>query len=134
MGLAYLVFPAADYSRFSHSIGVCHVTGLILENLRENGVEDLPVEEIQQYRLAGLLHDVGHYPFSHAMEDAIQNHYSGALVRGGEPTEFYNHEAVSKHILIENPNLREVFHSGGYVPKPCTGSLTGRSRRGLPTW
>lgn len=41
LGLAYYVFPGADYSRFSHSIGVCHITGRILSALRETSVSDI---------------------------------------------------------------------------------------------
>ena len=69
LGLAYLVFPGADYSRFSHSIGACHVTGEILKALISNCSDiNFTADEVVIYRLAGLLHDVGHYPFSHTME------------------------------------------------------------------
>ena len=75
LGLAHLVFPGADYSRLSHCVGVCHVTGRILNSLRSNGDTNISEEEYQQYRLAGLLHDVGHFPFSHAFEDAVSDYY-----------------------------------------------------------
>src|SRR5579862_6668732 len=73
LALAPLVYPGANYTRFSHSLGVCHVTGLILTALQqttqfsdsEGSISD---DEIQLYRLAALLHDIGHYPFSHVME------------------------------------------------------------------
>lgn len=66
LGLAYLVYPAADFSRFAHSLGVCHVTGLLLDALNAADA-NLSVDELQKYRLAGLLHDIGHYPLSHAL-------------------------------------------------------------------
>ena len=132
LGLAHLVFPAADYSRLSHSIGVCHVTGLILENLRNNGVPDISEQEIQLYRLAGLLHDIGHYPFSHPMEDAIANHYTRGLFATDEPgsfatdepVKFFKHERVSKHIVIEDRELSSVLISGGYPPEDVCGIFT----------
>src|SRR5713101_5180121 len=81
LGLAPLVFPGADYSRFSHCLGACHVTGSILEALRSSGSADsLTDERIQIYRLSALLHDVGHYPFSHAMEEAVKDYYSSLLL------------------------------------------------------
>ncbi|GAI22817.1 unnamed protein product, partial [marine sediment metagenome] len=61
LGLTYLVFPDADFSRFSHSLGVCHLTGQILESLIKNSKKAarndfyLSPKEIQKYRLAGLL-------------------------------------------------------------------------------
>ena len=62
LGLAHLVFPGADYSRLSHSIGVNHVTGRILDALKSNTDAHIADAEYELYRLAGLLHDVGHYP------------------------------------------------------------------------
>jgi uncharacterized protein len=114
LGLAYLVFPAADYSRFSHSVGVCHVTGQILENLGSSGTAgEIDEREVQLYRLAGLLHDVGHYPFSHAMEEAIANHYSKRLLQG-VTTRSYKHEAVSKEVLVHDPELNKLLQSNGF--------------------
>ena len=117
LGLAHLVFPGAGYTRFEHSIGVCHVTGLILENLRGNRVCEIDDNEIQLYRLAGLLHDVGHYPFSHAMEDAIDNYYSAGLGAGEDPLEFHNHERVSKHVLRLNKELNGILIANQFSPE-----------------
>ena len=75
LGLAHYVFPGADYSRLSHCIGACHVTGQILDSLDEFSPESISSQEHQQYRLAGLLHDLGHYPFSHTFEDAVSTYY-----------------------------------------------------------
>src|SRR5688572_410279 len=79
LGLAHYVYPSADYARFSHSLGVCHVTGEILSALRRSGVR-VDSEEIQLYRLAALFHDVGHYPFSHATESAVKIFYGAGLL------------------------------------------------------
>ena len=81
LGLADLVFPGADYSRLSHSIGVCHVTGRILDSLRAYSGEEITDQEYQLYRLAGLLHDLGHFPFSHAFGDAVSDFYSERKAR-----------------------------------------------------
>jgi uncharacterized protein len=62
LGLAYLVFPGAHHTRYEHSFGVGHVAGLLANGL---GLED---KEVQFVKVAGLLHDLGHGPFSHTME------------------------------------------------------------------
>lgn len=64
LGLTSLVYPTATHSRFSHSIGVMHLGGQFAEAL------GLPKPERKAIRMAGLLHDVGHGPFSHATENA----------------------------------------------------------------
>lgn len=136
LGLAHLVYPGADYSRFSHSLGVCHITGRILESLRDKaGVENIVPAEIQRYRLAALLHDVGHYPFSHAMEHAIQNHYTGQLyqpknnelfpdtVNAAAPEGFFLHERVSREILDSDPQLHSIFQRYEIDPKDIYSNI-----------
>jgi len=122
LGLAYLVFPGADYSRFSHSLGVCHVTGQILEALNRNHPDlRLSDREIQLYRLAGLLHDVGHYPFSHTMEHAIADYYAASLLvggsGGGDPEKRLNHEEVGKRILQEDKSVNQALRRAGVDPE-----------------
>ena len=57
LGLAHLVFPGADYSRFSHSLGVCHVTGLILNALREYSGADFDAIARQLERFGDQFRD-----------------------------------------------------------------------------
>jgi uncharacterized protein len=81
LGLAHLVFPSAGYSRFAHSVGACHNAGRILDAIQLNAPSSAARgKKKQAYRLAALLHDIGHYPFSHATEHAIQSFYVGASV------------------------------------------------------
>src|SRR6187551_2060375 len=67
---AHLVYPAAQHSRFEHSLGTMHVAGLAGEHLFSIGVIDK--ESIQELRVASLLHDIGHGPFSHLFEEALK--------------------------------------------------------------
>ena len=59
---AHLVYPAAQHSRFEHSLGTMHVAGLAGEHLFSIGA--IEKESIQELRVASLLHDIGHGPFS----------------------------------------------------------------------
>ena len=70
LGLAYLVYPGATHSRFEHALGAYHLAGRTLALLAERGeLRDGAADECAVVRAAALLHDIGHYPFSHALEE-----------------------------------------------------------------
>ena len=134
LGLVHYVFPSADYSRFSHSIGVCNVTGRILSALQQNTGRKISEREIQCYRLAGLPHDIGHYPFSHPMEVAVEDHYKNELmVKKGSQSDSpkptaaasdigriissFNHERVGKEILTADPELSKLLLDSRVEPR-----------------
>jgi HD superfamily phosphohydrolase len=71
LGLAFLVYPGATHARFEHALGTYHLarrTLALFEELHDFGA--IGREECSLVRAAALLHDVGHYPFSHALEEA----------------------------------------------------------------
>ena len=70
MGLSYLVYPGAHHTRFHHAIGCMHLMQKAVQVLRFKGVKISNKEEDALY-IAILLHDIGHGPFSHAMEHSI---------------------------------------------------------------
>jgi HD superfamily phosphohydrolase len=71
LGHAFLVYPGATHTRFEHALGAYHLARRALAALEERGELDcIPDEECTAVRLAALLHDIGHYPFSHALEEA----------------------------------------------------------------
>ena len=72
MGMSYLVYPGAHHTRFHHAIGCMHLMQKAVNVLRFKGVEINDNEENALY-VAILLHDIGHGPFSHAMEHSIVN-------------------------------------------------------------
>ncbi len=76
LGWAYLVYPGATHARFEHALGTYHLAGITLQRLERDGLlEGLPPEESEIVRTALLLHDVGHYPFSHALEELGAPHH-----------------------------------------------------------
>ncbi len=91
MGLSYLVYPGAHHTRFHHALGAMHMMQRAIEVLRFKEVNISKEEENALY-IAILLHDIGHGPFSHAMEHSI--------------VEEVNHEAIS--LLFMN-KLNEEF-------------------------
>jgi HD superfamily phosphohydrolase len=70
MGLSYLVYPGAHHTRFHHALGCMHIMQKAIQTLRFKGVAISKEEENALY-IAILLHDIGHGPFSHAMEHSI---------------------------------------------------------------
>lgn len=70
MGLSYLVYPGANHTRFHHALGCLHIMQKAVETLRFKGVS-ISIEEENALYIAILLHDIGHGPFSHAMEKSI---------------------------------------------------------------
>lgn len=67
MAFASLVYPGAVHTRLHHSLGAYHLMGLALQELKNKGV-DIEKEEEQAAKIAILLHDIGHGPYSHALE------------------------------------------------------------------
>lgn len=70
MGMSYLVYPGAHHTRFHHAIGAMHLMQKAIETLTFKGV-DISENEKNALLIAILLHDIGHGPFSHAMEKSI---------------------------------------------------------------
>lgn len=84
LGLGYLVFPAAEHSRFSHAIGAMELGQRVLKNLREKNAT-ISDAEVEGTLIAILLHDVGHGPLSHTLEHS--------LIRD------FNHEQMSLKVM-----------------------------------
>jgi len=72
MGLSYLVFPGAHHTRFHHALGSMHLMRKAIQVLRFKGVE-ISEDEEDALSIAILLHDIGHGPFSHALEHSLVN-------------------------------------------------------------
>lgn len=70
LGLTHLVYPGALHTRFHHALGAMHLMAIALETLRNKGIE-ITEEEAKAATIAILLHDIGHGPFSHALENCI---------------------------------------------------------------
>ncbi len=70
MGLSYLVYPGAHHTRFHHALGCMHMMQKAVQILKFKGVTISPDEENALY-IAILLHDIGHGPFSHALEHSV---------------------------------------------------------------
>ena len=81
LGHAFLVYPGATHSRFEHALGAYHLARRALAQLEETTGARLDAGDALAVRLAALLHDIGHYPFSHALEEAGLPHHEALAER-----------------------------------------------------
>jgi HD superfamily phosphohydrolase len=119
LGLAFLVYPGATHSRFEHALGTHHLARTALRHLGERGeLAAVDPREPALVRVAALLHDVGHYPYSHALEEI------------GVP----DHEEVARRLLGEGP-VAEILvdRLGPDAPAAVHALVAGRSRGALAT-
>lgn len=102
LGLAYLVYPGATHTRFEHALGAYHLCKTTLALLKErDALRDVSEEECTIVTVAALLHDVGHYPFSHALEEIGATHHedvAGPLIGSGVVA-----EVLQRHISADAP-------------------------------
>ena len=91
LGLSSLVYPGANHSRFHHAIGAMHLMNQAINTLKTKG-HSITKQEHEASLVAILLHDIGHGPFSHALENSIVNNLS--------------HETIS---LLFMQRLNEIF-------------------------
>jgi len=75
LGHAFLVYPGATHSRFEHALGAYHLARRALSQLEAAGDLRLDPADHVRLKLAALLHDIGHYPFSHSLEEAGLPHH-----------------------------------------------------------
>ncbi len=75
LGLAYLVYPGANHTRFQHALGCLHLMNKALYHIENKG-HKISFDEKEAVKIAILLHDIGHSPFSHALEKILVNNIS----------------------------------------------------------
>jgi HD superfamily phosphohydrolase len=106
---AEYVYPAANHTRFEHVLGAMYLAGTVVENLPVR----LTPEEKQKVRLAALLHDVGHAPFSHLFEPLLVKYLN------------QNHEDMSSWIIAKS-QLADAIQSQGFDPNELSGLAVGK--------
>jgi HD superfamily phosphohydrolase len=111
LGLTDFVYPGAVHTRFQHALGALHLMGRVLDNLRFKGVE-ISKEEYEAAQLAVLLHDIGHGPFSHALEHSLLQgvkHESMSYLFMSALNEEFNHALDLTIKIFRNSYKRKFF-------------------------
>lgn len=112
LGLTDLVYPGALHTRFHHALGAMHLMGTALDNLRNKGHE-ISDQEYQAMLIAILLHDIGHGPFSHALEfcllPGIKHEHLSVILMNHLNKEF-NGELTLAIKIFNDQYERKFFH------------------------
>lgn len=110
---AHLVYPGAQHTRFEHSLGVMHITGQACAALKDKGI--INSDDFENLRLAALLHDIGHGPFSHLFEEVLQKRKK------------ISHEKIGKDIILET-EIGDLISKLGYDKNFITKLAFGESK------
>lgn len=102
LGLCCLAFPGAEHSRFQHALGAYHLANVVLNGWRQNLAFELPNADRLTVLAAALLHDVGHGPYSHALEHV----FSGL-----------SHESIGQQLIRQY--LGPIFERHGLQVEEC---------------
>lgn len=135
LGLTYLVYPGAYHTRFHHALGAMHLMQKAISTLKSKGHE-ITLDEEQAVLIAILLHDVGHGPFSHALEhsivsginhenismlimDKLNDEFKGKLslaikIFRNEYSKAFLHQLISSQLDVDRLDYlkRDSFYSG----------------------
>lgn len=105
------VYPGANHTRFEHSLGVSYLAEKMVTSLKNDEDVELTQNDVLHVKVAGLLHDIGHGPFSHTFE---------ALLYKAKK----NHEDLSRWI-IEKTEIADILKDNGLKVKTITGLING---------
>jgi HD superfamily phosphohydrolase len=112
LGLTYLVYPGALHTRFHHTLGAMHLMTNAIETLRSKG-QKISHEEAEAASVAILMHDIGHGPFSHALENLlvkdVSHEYLSGLIMKRMNSEFKGRfdEAIQ---IFSNTHPKKFLH------------------------
>jgi len=114
LGPVYLVYPGATHTRASHSIGVYHLGRRLLQNLAQRGAEEwLTNEGIYSFLAACLLHDLGHFPYTHSLKELSLS----------------SHESLTGEIIMKEP-MKSLVGATGADPE-LTAAIIDKGKKGI---
>lgn len=110
---AHLVYPGAQHSRFEHSLGTMHIASQASAVLKVKGY--LNSQDSENIRMASLLHDIGHGPFSHLFEEVLQKKKK------------ISHEEIGKRLILES-EIGDIITKSGFDKKFLSKLAFGNSK------
>lgn len=136
LGLASLVYPNASHTRFAHSLGVFHIMSRIIDLFVDKGRFD--DDDRRKMRVAALLHDVGHYPYSHLMEYVDRDRHrpsylsrprKGAGSQAKKPNRYPDHEKIGQLAITQRADVAGKLSGSGIDPEEIASIIRGEHTR-----
>lgn len=107
LGLSYFHYPMATHTRYEHSLGVAHLVGMVIDRLLETSQPEI-CKELRDYknclRATALLHDCGHSPFSHVLNEVVE------MIFGR------SHERISAELVQNSPRILSILKANNIDP------------------
>lgn len=129
MGLACLVFPGANHTRYEHSLGTMFIAKKLVNTLIHKTKNNLVEKNAKAIEFAGLLHDLGHSPFSHVTEEFFRKNPT-YLPR---PHLEYDHEKYTELIIKKDETIKKVCKKEGINVTFLSKLAIGKSKTFLDT-
>lgn len=125
LGVSYFVFPGATHNRLSHCLGVGHLAGKVYDRIVTSDMDMRPTDRLM-FQAAGILHDIGHGPFSHVFEAEVMPTVLGYEAGAACP---WNHEMQGLRLIdkLIDENHVDIFdtHQIKQLKAMITGEATG---------
>jgi HD superfamily phosphohydrolase len=137
--MGHVTYPNATHTRFAHSLGTLGIMARILDAVQSNGSIELDPREAENLRMAALLHDIGHYPYSHLMEgldsvtlteEAVGETSASSRSFDASQLGYPNHERVGTEIVTNQADLVEAI--GGPERAKEVADLFSRAKAANP--
>ncbi len=133
LGLASFVYPNATHTRFAHSLGVFRIMSRVIDLLTHKG--HFNGDDMRKMRIAALLHDIGHYPYSHLMEfidrddeyrPNLLKKTAAASVPAGKVTRYPKHEKLGELIISKREDIKGHLESANIDPNEIASIVRGQ--------
>ena len=109
LGVAYIVYPSANQTRAEHSLGVSHLGKLLATSLQQNQPElEISDNDIELIQIAGLVHDIGHGPFSHLYDDIFVK--AGELYHEERGIVIFKQMVATHNIPLTEEEVQKIIH------------------------
>jgi len=127
LGLASYVYPGATHTRFAHSLGVFHVISRAIDAMVRRNIFSEP--ERRKLRVAALLHDVGHYPYSHLVEFLDRDPDRAALLARGRRAKaripYPDHETLGELVITKREDIARELRGAKIDPTEIARIVRG---------
>ena len=133
LGLASLVYPNASHSRFAHSLGVFRIMSRMIDLLVDKG--KFTEGDRCTMRIAALLHDIGHYPYSHLMEFVDRDRHRPSYLlkpksdKGSTPApkleRYPDHEKIGQLVITKREDISKVLQANDVDPEEIASIIRG---------